>query len=139
MSAGLRRPFCWSRTSTPASEYPTCRFTTHHPWQEDVELCQLHYRNTLFVTEIDTFQLAISLRTHCLIQAKPSCEHDRNSLSTQSGIPKCASTADQDRLVTSGLTQWHTLMTSLSQDALPSHFPQRPWIQSRCHQSDLNI
>lgn len=139
MSTGLRRPFCWSRTSIPALRYPSCRFATHHPQQSDIKLCQLHYRNVLFVTETDTFQLAIPLRMHCPIQAKSSCEHDWNSLSMLSGLPKCASTADQHLLITSGLNRWYSLMTSLSHNALPSHFPQRPWIQSKFHQWDLNL
>lgn len=36
-------------------------------------------------------------------------------------------------------TRWSCLITSLSHDVLPPHFPQRPWIQSKFHQWDINL
>lgn len=56
LSGGVNWPEKCSRTSAVAPGYPSCRLTTHHPWQEDVKLC---YRNMLFIEETDGFQLAI--------------------------------------------------------------------------------
>jgi len=141
LSGGANWPektFLLEKDQHPSSGYPTCRFTTHHPQQEDVKRCQLCYSNMPFVTETDTFQLAISLHRHCPIQAKSSCEHDANHLSMQSDIPKCAGTTDQDLLITPGLSRQRSLMTILSHDTLPSHFPQRHWIKGK-FQWDLNL